>query len=154
MYLDFWFLDKKVLKIVDFIPMLIFLHIYYYIFKIQILMGFILFFPSLLFTIKSKKSIIFNIFIYLPYIIIKSLKKIKISKENFKVIFINFLFIYMWNYPRVCFYYSFKSLLIIKSYKNDPEIINIKKLKEILICLYDNTYKEVIDKVESTLYDE
>jgi hypothetical protein len=144
MYLDFLLINKKNLKILDIFFIFSLLIIYYYILMLQIFIGILFFIPFILFEIKIKDSLIFNVFIYLPYLIVKSLKKIKINKINFKLIFLNIFFMYMWGYPRICFHYSFRSLLILKSYKKDPELINIKKLKEIVRCLYNNTYKDFI----------
>jgi hypothetical protein len=61
---------------------------------------------------------------------------------------VNFITIVIWGFPRFILNYSYITILIIKSYKNNPENLNIK---EFLNYIYITTYGESINKLDALL---
>lgn len=102
----------------------------------------------------SKKDYIFNIFIYYPYIISSTIKRIcnkKIfNKKIFKVFFINFINIIIYGFPRVVMNYAYIATRIIISYKKNPEK-DLKSIISLFMYIYENTFEKYIKNIENFL---
>ena len=148
-YSDFILYDFRVFKWFYFLYFVIFCYIFYYIFVFNIILYlFFLFVP-----VKINKScIFFNVLVYQPYLWSKFIKKLLWTKTSkitiFKILLVNFTTIIIWGFPRFILNYSYITIRIIKSYKNNPENLNIK---EFLNYVYISTYKESIEKLESII---
>lgn len=147
-YSDFILKELNSLKVVDVYMFIIILMLLYPILIIQCL--FFIFF--IITNIKiSKGGRLFNIFIYIPYLsssIIRTnkLKKI-INKKTIRIFFINLTHIYIWGFPRIVFNNSYKTLKILKSFK-DTNSITIDNINEILSYVYEDVYESLINKIE------
>ena len=149
-YSDFISHDFRVFSWLYFLYFVISCYIFYYIFVFNI----ILYFFFLFIPIKiSRGYTLFNIFVYHPYLWSRFLKKLllerKVNKKTIlKIILVNFITIFIWGFPRFILNYSYITILIIESYKNNPEVLNIK---EFLNYVYISTYEESINKLDSIL---
>jgi hypothetical protein len=139
-YSDLIKYDIKDFNLIEIFYFIILLKIFYFILKVQIF--FTIFFLISNITIEERSNYFFNIFIFTPYL--NSIRIKKIYKNLFnvnilKIILLNFISIKIWGYPCNTINNAYLSLLIIKSFKKDPEEVNLKKIIEI----FDYIYKEV-----------
>ena len=145
MYSDFIMKDMLKISFREIFYIYLYCQFFYCIILIQLptTLIFFIFNVFIKFNIK-KKGCIFNIFIYIPFLISKTLKTIvkNINKRFLLVLFINAINIYMWGFPRLSMNYAYICFEIVKSYKNDPDKIDAIKVVEVLYCVYCNTWEK------------
>ena len=155
-YSDLFLCDKKKINILFFFIFILMTYLFYIILVIQIIITFFL----LIVPLKlNKGGIVFNIIIYIPFlnsIVVKKFyqilkKHLYKSKDFYKLLFVNFLHIYIWGFPRLSFNYAFISVRILKSYENNPNFRGLDTWKEITILIYQETYGMLIEKIENKL---
>lgn len=151
MYSDFLLKDKPKISFIDLFWMYILCSFFYFVLLTQVFIMLFFIVINIFFNIRlSKKSYVFNIFIYIPFLMSKSLNVLmkNMSKKLVLTLIINFINIYMWGFPRIVFNYAYISFGIIKSFEKDPEEFDIKKILEILDYVYNNTWCVTINKLE------
>ena len=155
-YSDLLIYDIKFLKISRFFILFLLIYLFYLVLIIQLLLTIIfVFFPLKV----CKRNKLFNIFIYIPFLYSKSFKKlckmllINLYKNKifYKILFLNFLHVYMWGFPRLCFNYAFISLKILISYELNPNFKGFDTWFEIVFIIYQETYGTLIEKMENRL---
>ena len=151
MYSDFILEDKPKISFLNLFYIYMYCYFFYFVILIQVFIMLFFILSNIFFNIRlSKKSHIFNIFIYIPFLMSKSVKILmkNINKKLILTLIINFINIYMWGFPRIVLNYAYISFGIIKSFKKDPEEFNTKKILEILDYVYNNTWDITIKKLE------
>lgn len=130
---------------------ILFCYFFYLILIINIIFSLIFLFTFI--KIKKKKSIFYNIFLYYPFLITETIKHVikkkLYNRYTIRILFINYVNILLYGFPRIVLNYSFISVNILKSYKKNPE--NNINLYEVLGYIYDNTYEVNIEKMEKLL---
>jgi hypothetical protein len=155
-YSDLFLCDKKNLSILFFFLLILTIYLFYFILLIQILITFFLIVVPLK---VSKGGMLFNTLIYIPFLnsmVIKNFykmfkKHLYKNKTFYKLLFINFLHIYIWGFPRLVFKYAFISIGILKSYENNPDFRGLETWVEIITVVYQETYGILIEKIENKL---
>ena len=157
-YSDFLKIDLIKFKIYDIFMLIFFLNIFYICIILQLIITVLIIIIRSTFTIKlsSSDNILFNIFIYTPFLNSLCISKLSIFNYKFfnrfvKVLFLNLINVIIWRFPRIVMEYSFISLNIIISFKKDPENFSIIKLKEIIKYIYKETFELNIEKLENLL---
>ena len=151
MYSDFIIKDRLKISFRGLFYIYFYCLFFYCIILIQIPTTFIFFIFNAFIELNiPRKGCIFNIFIYIPFLISKTLKILirNINKRFLLVLIINTINIYMWGFPRLSMNYAYICFDIVKSYKNDPDKIDAAKVSEVLYCIYDNTWGKTIIKLE------
>lgn len=155
-YSDLLLYDLRALGFSRFFILILLIHIFYLILIFQLLLTIVF----VLFPLKSSKGgMLFNVFIYTPFLYSKIFKKLyKMlfvslykNKEFYKILFLNFLHVYIWGFPRLCFNYAFISLKILISYELNPNFEGFYTWLEIIFTIYKETYEKLIEKLEIKL---
>ncbi len=150
-YSDFIVKDKFKISFLQLFFIYIYCLFFYLIMLIQIFITFVFIIFNIFIDLKIyKRSYVFNIFIYIPFLMSKALKIIikNINKKLISILTINLISIYMWGFPRLTINYAYICFEIIKSYKKDPNKLDIDKILEVFECVYINTWGKTIDKLE------
>jgi hypothetical protein len=151
LYTDFLIKDLFKLNLYDLIIIFLICKILYTILKIQIITT-IVFLPFFIYKKNlSKKSYLYNIFIYTPYIRIKVIRIALNNKIEFITITKNIYMFIIWGFPKHILNYTYKSFKIIKSYRKDPRNINKNIIKEILIKIYEETWGHDLKLLEKII---
>lgn len=151
MYSDFIIKDKNNISFLDILCIYVLCYFFYLIVLIQIIITIVFIMTNVFFKVQIiKKSHIYNIFLYLPFLMSQSIKVFvkNINKKIIVILFVNYVNIYMWGFPRVVINHAYISLGIIKSFKDDPEKFDVRKLLEILDYIYNNIWDTTISKLE------
>jgi len=155
-YSDLILCDLKFCNIYKIFILILIINIFYLILIFQLALTLIF----IVFPVKvTKRNKIFNIFIYIPFLYSKSIKKLcKMIIKNlyknkifYKILFLNFLHVYLWGFPRICFDYGLTSLKIMISYEKNPNFKGFQTWYEIISVIYQETYESLIEKLENKL---
>lgn len=146
-YSDFILVDLKWLKISDIIYFMIFIKIFYFIFKIYILIVMFFIFIKKVFDIEIdiKWDNIPGKILKKAFINSKIISKIKL-KDLFKIkvlwkLWIQLSFLIIWGYPKIVISYGIYSIKFIKNWFRYGKK-NLKDLEEKIINLLENSISE------------
>jgi hypothetical protein len=161
---DFCYKNNIIYSYSDFIKIdylnlrggLIFFIISLFLFYFILLLNILICFFFILLPIKvTRGGMLFNVFIYYPNLLSFLFKKYIMGEKNVfiltKILFINYLTLLIWCFPRFIINYAFISTKIFISYKKNPEKFNMREFTIFLNYLYKATYYKTIISMEIIL---